>query len=215
MRVPQAQFEDREPIPESLYLGGIYSIIEIGTQSSPDPRYKDNRQVIFTWELPSIMETWNEGEPERPASISAFYNFVIAQTKAGVKSKLLKLIESLAYRSLTHEEQVNFDTDRLLGVWGQLQVIHHINTAGIKKAKVDNVMPIMKGTPVPNLINPQITWSIDNLSHPRDVEALAVPDWIKKLIRSSHEFQAMSGIRSGHTDRQSPEDADTDDAPWD
>jgi len=212
LTAPSVENESHEPIPEDVYIAALYSLIDIGTQTSNNPQYPDRRQVVLTWEIPSIMQIWKEDGPEEPAAISAFYNFVMFQSTNGSQSNLLKMVNSWRGKELTKEERPKFQFDRLLGQWCQLQVMHHTKKSGDVIAKVQQVMKLVKGMPHPEqLHNPKLIWSINNLDPNKDLESQLppVPEWQAKLICKSQEFQAIlqqqeqAGGRENHS-------ADTD-----
>ena len=75
----------------------------------------------------------------------------------------------------------------------------------------------MKGMQVPDLINPQMVFSVTNF----DQEAFdSFPDFIKDKIQSSNEYKAVSLNASGNAlGKPEPESAEfgdisEDDLPW-
>jgi len=205
---PESKNEDREPIPEDIYIAALYSFLDIGTQTSANPQYSDKRQVVLTWEIPSIMQVWQEDGPEEPAAISAFYNFSMFTSRTGAKSNLLKMVNGWRGKELSKDEAAKFTFDRLLGQWCQLQVMHHTKQSGDVIARVGGVMKLVKGMPHPQALhNPTIIWSINQLDPNKDLESQLppVPEWQANMIRNSQEFQAMlqqqeqAGGRENHS----------------
>lgn len=168
-----------EPIPSGLNHGVCYGIIDVGTQPSGNPQFKDSRKVIFLFELPEERITI-EGK-DLPRGTSATFTLSL-----GDKSKLRPALESWRGRPFTPEELNGFDITKVLGANAYLNITHVVK--GDKTyANITTINPLPKGIQKKTAENKLISWSIEDQKGPI-VPPEGIPEWIKARIMASKEY---------------------------
>lgn len=127
--------------------GRCYSIIELGTQVSEwEGQRTEKYQVLISWELP----TQDPMEDGRLRSISKFYTLSLSDT-----ANLTKDLTSWRGKAFTAEEKEGFDIEKLLGVPAMLSLVEKKG-----KVRVDAVMGLPKGTPMPEQSNDSVVFEL-------------------------------------------------------
>ena len=175
----------REVIPQGLYLSVCCAVFDVGTQDLVfEGHHKDVHQVIIVWELPECRMTIEaEGKKiEIPRVISR--TFTLTWDNRG---HLRKLLESWRGQAFTKEQiEANFDLGNLVGVAGQLQVLHN-EKDGNTYANVDVVLPMPKGIARPEGERKTRFFSLEE---DIDIDTLRdVPNWIVEKIKASKEYR--------------------------
>lgn len=172
--------------PAGTFLARVVRVIYIGTiKTSYMGEEKEVPKLQITWELPTEMHTFKEGEPERPFVISQEYTHSM-----GAKSNLRPITESIIGTKLSDEEAYGFDHDELLGIPCQVTIIHDEKESGTWE-KVTSVSPLLKGITCPPQVNPSKVLSFEKWD-----EGMfnALPQFIKNKIISSKEYKEMKEI---------------------
>jgi len=170
--------------PAGTHLGRCIWVIDLGTQDgSYEGVPNSNRKLMLTFELPEEKEIFKEGGKPEPFVIN-----VERTLSLGEKASLRADLESWRGQPFTEDELLGFDVSKLAGVPCILSVIHKTSTKGKTYAKVTTISKIMKGTVCPPQINDKIIYSVEDR---HNTTFLALPEWIRKKIEKSHEFQAM------------------------
>lgn len=110
------------PVPQGNHLGRCYRVIDLGTQTTNfQGKTRKARKVMLSWELFGEDE---HGDPlttddGRPLMISKRYTLSLNE-KASLRADL----ESWRGRAFTEDELAGFDLEKLLGVYGLINVKH-------------------------------------------------------------------------------------------
>jgi hypothetical protein len=163
---------DFQQCPVGSHVAICVELIDLGTQHGEYQGKPNTRnQVVIRWETPS--ETMEDGQP---FLVSAFFT-----NSLGEKATLRPILESWRGRAFTPEELASFDLQAILGKPCLISVIH--NEKG--KAKVNAVMQLPKGTPVPPVHNKLKSFWINEW----DSAAFeALPEFFKAKIMESDEY---------------------------
>lgn len=173
-----------EPIPAGSYAARCYSMIQIGTnEENIMGKTKRLHKVRITWELPTEMKVFKEGDPEKPLVISKEFTLSMH-----VKSNLRKFLESWRGKSFTEEQSEAFDITMLLGKSCLLSVIHTVAKNNNTYAEVSGVNLLPSEMQCPDQINKTQELSYDKWNQ-KLFESL--PDFIKNKIISSDEYKEM------------------------
>jgi hypothetical protein len=174
-----------EPIPAGTYVARCYSMIHMGTiKESYMGEEKYVNKVRLTFELPTELKVFKEENGEQPQVISKEFTLSL-----GDKSNLRAFLNSWRGKALTEEECKSFDIAVLAGKACTLSIIHKTSkVSGKTYADISSIGGVMKGMQVPDLINPQMVFSVSNFDQ---VAYDSFPDFIKEKIASSQEYQAI------------------------
>lgn len=174
-----------EPIPAGTYLARCYSMIHMGTvKESYMGEEKFVNKVRLTFELPTELKVFKEENGEQPQVISKEFTLSL-----GDKSNLRAFLNSWRGKALTEEECKSFDIAVLAGKACTLSIIHKTSkVSGKTYAEIASIGGVMKNMHVPDLINPQMVFSVNNFDQ---VAFDSFPDFIKEKIASSQEYQAL------------------------
>lgn len=170
-------------VSEGVHVAVCVGVWELGTQHSPIFD-KDMKKVLIMWEVPD--ETIKIEEEEKPLVISKIYTASLKQN-----ANLRQDLEAWRGKAFTDEELANgFDLRQILGKGCQIQIIHQPSKTGDKiYANITGIMTLPKGVKTPTPQNKPIYYEIETEEIPE-----GTPEWIKKMIMSSKEFQARKGI---------------------
>jgi len=144
---------------------------------------KTLNKVWISWEIPTELKEFKQGEGEKPYVINEEFNLSMNE-----KATLRKFLESWRGKQFTDDEAKSFDVTKLLGVPCMVSIVHKTSAAGKTFAKISNVSPVMKGFTVPAQINPSTELNYDNFDG-HLFESL--PEFIRKKIESSIEYKKM------------------------
>lgn len=172
-----------EQIQAGSYVARCYQMLHIGTIPSEWKGEAKLRNLVrITFELPSELKVFKEGQEPKPVAISAEYTLSL-----GEKSKLRPVLEGWRGKKFTEEEAKDFDVSKLLGVPAMIGVMH--NEKGY--AEIASISGLPKGVECPAQINPSQIFDYDENF---DIELLEkLPEFIKKKIKSSIEYQKQMG----------------------
>lgn len=155
--------ERTPPLEEGVYEAVCTGLIDLGRQYSKQfDKYND--QVRLVWDV--LGETVKFGDKEVPRQVFADLTVSLDE-----KSNLRKLLQSWRGKAFTSEELKGFDLRNVLGVGGQVQIIHKPTDRGTY-GKVNTVIPLPKGKKAPQLsttvfdMNDESTYPVfDTLPH--------------------------------------------------
>lgn len=200
-----------EPIAAGTYVARCYSMVHMGTvKESYMGEDKNVNKVRLTFELPTEMKVFKEENGEQPQVISKEFTLSL-----GDKSNLRAFLNSWRGKALTEDECKSFDIAVLAGKACTLSIIHKTSkVSGKTYADISSIGGVMKGMQVPDLINPQMVFSVSNFDQ---VAFDSFPDFIKDKIVSSQEYQAI--LKTSPVIQDAPADAEfgeisEDDLPW-
>lgn len=168
---------DFEKVPPGTHLGVCFRLIELGTQHDEyEGEVTTRLKLLVSWELPG--ELMADG---RPFAVSRFYTNSLHERAA-----LRKDLESWRGRAFTKTELEGFDLAQILGKPCLVAVTH--TPSG--REKVNAVLALPKGTPVPTLSNTPQAFFLDEWD---DAVFETLPKGIKAIIQKSDEYKAMKG----------------------
>lgn len=200
-----------EPIAAGTYVARCYSMIHMGTiKESYMGEEKFVNKVRLTFELPTELKVFKEENGEQPQVISKEFTLSL-----GDKSNLRAFLNSWRGKALTEDECKAFDIAVLAGKACTLSIIHKTSkVSGKTYAEIASIGGVMKGMQVPDLINPQMVFSVNNFDQ---VAYDSFPDFIKEKIASSQEYQAI--VKTSPVIQDAPENVEfgeisEDDLPW-
>lgn len=172
------------PVPAGTYAARCFSMVHIGTITENVKGIdKVMNKVRISWELPTELKEFKEGEGEKPYVVSKDFTLSLFE-----KATLRKFLDSWRGKGLTEDEAKSFDVSRLLGVPCMLAIAHKTSAGGKLYAEVTSVSPVMKGLTVPPQINSTFVLDYDNFSF----DAFnTLPEFIRKKMESSAEYKNM------------------------
>ncbi len=174
-----------EPVPAGNHVARCIGLIHIGTipvTFQGDTKYMN--KVRLTFELPTELKEFKEGEGERPYSISGEYTLSLHEN-----ATLRALLESWRGKKFTEDELATFDIEKLVGKPCMVNVVH-TEKNGKTYANIAGISPVPKGMQVPDQINPSKVLLYDKWD--QDVFD-SLPDFLKEKIKSSDQYQNMMG----------------------
>ena len=184
---------DFEPTPAGLYHTICYGVIDIGTRTKEyQGNEYDAHELVIIWEIPECrIEVEKDGESlDLPRVISKRYTLSLSP-----KSNLFKDLVTWRGKQFTDKELEGFDLSKLLGVNCQLNVIHTKKNDKIY-ANVGNIVPAPKDSNgkarKDKAENDLLYFSFEDMA--TDIPE-TMPDWIKKLIQESHEWNLLNDTK--------------------
>ncbi len=150
-------------------------------EGKPTESYK----VRVTWELPTELHTFKEGEPEKPYVVSKEMSFSM-----GKKSTLRPMVEGIIGTTLSDEEAYGFNLDSILGLPCLLSITHKEGKSGVF-VSVNTATPLIKGVQCPPQVNPTKVLSYDSWNQ-EYFDTL--PPFIKEKIESTPEYRKLKGL---------------------
>jgi hypothetical protein len=183
---------DIAPLSAETHHGVCYSIVDIGTQPSNNPKFRAKHQVIISWEIPNErIDLEVNGEMKNlPRAISKTLTLSLSP-----KSTMRPLLESWRGRPFTEAELDGFDLKNILGANALVSVVHTPPKDGKVYANVASVAKLMKGMAVMKGELPQMFFDMDTIKGKFSLPP-SIPDWIKAKIMQSEEWNARMG--DGH-----------------
>lgn len=173
-----------QPLDAGTYPARCISMVHVGTVVEQIMGMeKTLNKVWISWEIPTELKEFKQGEGEKPYVISREFTLSMHE-----KATLRKFLESWRGKHFTDDEAKSFDITKLLGIACMISVTHKTSASGKTFAEISNVSPVMKGFTVPNQFNPSIELNYDNF-----VNELfqRLPEFIRKKIESSVEYKKM------------------------
>ncbi|MDJ0503787.1 MAG: hypothetical protein PX635_00865 [Nostocales cyanobacterium LE14-WE12] len=197
-----------KPIEPGTYLARAYQMIHIGTiQEEFNGEKKIHNKIRITWELPTELKQFKEGEPERPLVISKEFTLSMHE-----KATLRAYLKSWRGKDFTEDEAKSFDVTKLLGVACMISVTNK-ESKGKLYAEISGVSPVMKGITVPPQVNKTMEFNYDNF----DMEVFKTfPDFLRTKMESSLEFKAISDAiySKEHENKITAMEHDNEDLPF-
>lgn len=199
---------DYENPSPGTYSAVCYKIVDVGTQEKayPGKPSKQAREVYIFWELESRMQDGRR--------FSVFSNYTLSTFKTSNLRKLLNnwmgLNPTTKINGLTDEEADSFEMQRLLGAPCIAKLVtsktdpDKVYMAGSGEAvsrlekKLWPVMPPIKPE------NETVFFSLDPLEYD-ELTFHALPDWLKKKIIQSPEYDAIKTARQAPILAQDPD----------
>lgn len=199
-----------QPIESGTYPARCYSMIHIGTiEEEFNGEKKRQNKVRITWELPTELKEFKEGEGQKPYVMSKEFTLSLHE-----KSTLRAFLKSWRGKDFTDDEAKAFDVTKLLGVPCMISV-GQTEKNGKTYANVNSVSPLLKGYTMPSQINPTFELNYDNFT----IEAFnSLPEFIREKMKRSEEFakiaNALEAIDEEKKGIDSPVDNQNDNLPF-
>lgn len=195
-----------EPVPEGNYIARCISMVHIGeVMDTFQGESKLTNKVRITWELPTELKVFKEGEPERPYTIGKEFTLSLNE-----KATLRKFLESWRGKAFTDDEAKSFDVSKLLDVACMLNIIHKVSKTGKTYAEIASVAKMPKGVECPERYNKLQLFSYEPFEQWRFDE---LPEWLKDKVKQSIQYQAV--MTPGHTQAAPATDQEvTEDLPF-
>lgn len=173
---------ERALAPAGNHVARCYSIIDLGSHTQ-DGKFgvRTQRLIRISWELPDEQHTFQQERGPEPFAVHLMVNFTV-----GLKSRLLKLLESWKGKALSDAELDDFELKALLGKACMVSVVHAVNGDNTY-ANVDSVTPVPKKMEVPEQVNKSIYYEIEL---GRNEIFKSLPDWMKEMIEKCNEWKA-------------------------
>jgi hypothetical protein len=179
-----------DPIPADTHQMVCYGVVDEGTQVSEyQGKQKKNYKIRIFWECPSErIDIEKDGKTVNlPRVISKEYTLSL-----GEKANLRKDLVSWRGRDFTEQELEAFNLEDLIGANCLIQIVHKEKNGKIF-ANIASIAKLMKGMA---RLNPESeTIVYDMQRHGTDVPK-QTPDWVRKIIEASPEFQAIARAQS-------------------
>jgi hypothetical protein len=122
-----------KPAPAGLHQGVLCDVIDHGMVET---QWGEKHKVTLRWQLA-------DGDGDEPYYVQKRYTNSLHE-----KAVLRHDLESWRGKEFTGAELAGFDLEKLLGVNGQILVVHKKGTDGVRVwANVQTLMPLGKGTP--------------------------------------------------------------------
>lgn len=120
-------------VPEGIHKAVIYSVVELGTQTINSAQYgeQQKKQVLLSFEIPSITKVFDKDKGEQAVAISKTYTLSLHE-----KSRLREVAEAVLGRKMTEAEADEHDTKDFIGGNVMLTIEHnnwYANIKGISK----------------------------------------------------------------------------------
>ena len=171
--------------PAGSFPARVTRIIYLGTikgeyKGVPNESFK----VSITWELPTKLHVFKEGEAEKPFVVSKMFSHSM-----GKKSSLRPVIEGMLGVSFTDDEAYGFDLDDILGQVCLVGIAHKDTPDG-KRAEIKSFSQLPEGLIVPAAINASKILSYEKF----DKELfMTLPNWMKEEMEKTPEYQKLFG----------------------
>lgn len=147
-----ANSKEFETVPEGVYVGRCYKVIDLGTQAVTYAGVESYKRLVrVTWELLGG-DLMIDG---RPFSISKTYTQSLNE-----KANLAKDLVAWRGKPFSEEEKKDFYLKNVLGTYCQIQVLHKQRSDGDGFYPIVNAIMKYTGQPIP-AVNDDIFWDFD------------------------------------------------------
>lgn len=172
---------DFTPAPQGLWHGVCVDVVDKGIVKSQ--LYKPRHMIQIRWVV--------DADPPMPDGRPYIVARMFGYTLAGDNNKLRPFLEAWRGKAFTKEELEGFDPEKLLGVCGQIQIIHN-ESKGNTYANVQAVLPL-----------------------PRGAEKIAIPaDYIRQEERERREALEKNPNGNDHSNEDGEFEPQDDDIPF-
>lgn len=192
---PESTFEKAPP---GIHIARCFKLVDIGLQKKTYQGQDKGEQqkIMVTWELLGE-DRMADGEP---FTHSEFYWMTL-----GDKAKLRQHIEAWRGKTLSDDEAMAFDISKLLGAYCQLNLVESVD--GDKTyINLASIVPLPKGFPKPEGINPIVTFDMDN---PDMTVFEGFSDKMKEMLKGSRSWYANRDAKPVAAGHELPEDETT------
>ncbi len=164
------------PVDGGTYPAICVGIIDLGEQLNDyNNRKSYEDHVLFIWELPNV--TIEIDGEKKPRWVSKEYNAVLSE-----RSNLSKMLTS--WRGVEPPDE--FDLPQMIGEAALIQVVVKEKQNGELKNDITGVMGFINGVPKPQTETELLLFNMDEWN---DEIFEKLPDWVKKRIMKSTQYQ--------------------------
>jgi hypothetical protein len=171
-----------ELVPQDQHVARCVMITDIGTQPSDNPKYAAKHQCILGFEMPKVLQVFDEEKGEEPAMLSKFFTVSLHE-----KSNLRVQLENWRGRAFTEQELEGFDIESVIGAPCMLQVIHKQGQDGSVKAVINTIMKLPQGLTCDSQYNHSRIFTLQDSTFEDFQKA---PEWIQGRCKVSPEYRA-------------------------
>ena len=171
-------------VPAGTHIARCYSMIHIGTGVEMYMgKEKIQNKVRITFELPTELMEFKDGEGKKPMTISKDFTLSMYE-----KANLRKVLEGWRGKGFTEDEAKAFNVAVLIGKPCMVTVVHQAKKDGSGSyATINSISGLPKGFDCPPQINPSFEWSYENFDEAR---FNTIPDYIKDKMKLTNEYKA-------------------------
>lgn len=186
----QPEKQERELVRSGTHAAYLYRVIYLGTQKRVfEGKEIQSQKVWIDFELPKEVVEYEDKDTKEKKSfvrtVGAEYTLSLSE-----KGKLLPMLQGWLGRSLTSDELQGFDVCTLLGKPAFVTIAHQVAKNGATYANIASVAPVMEGYQMPAQVNKNIEIGKEQWG---DADFHSLPEFIRKKIEESNEYQLMVG----------------------
>lgn len=172
-------------VPAGTYVARCYSMVQIGTiEEEYLGQKKEMNKVRITWELPTELKEFKQGDGEKPYSVSKDFTLSMYE-----KANLRKFLEGWRGKGFSEEEAKSFDITALLGKPCMISIIHKVSKQNKPYAEISSVTSLPKGIVCPDQVNKNFEFSF----HPFEKDKFdKLPEWLQNKIKTSKEYKLLN-----------------------
>ena len=158
-REPKSEYQQA---PEGLHTAVCIDVVDLGLVQS---EFGTKHKVQIRWAVEEQDDNWRQFYVSRRFTLSLHQ-----------KSALRQALEMWRGRKFTAKELEGFDLEKLLGVGGQVQIVHNARPNGQVYADVQAAIPLAKGQPKPGMPADYVRMQDREAQRHVDVEPAIVDD---------------------------------------
>lgn len=158
-----------------VYVGICIGVVDLGEQYSELYKNYQNK-VQLVWEFPT--ETIEVEGKQEPRQLSK--EFSVSTSKKGSLRGFLG-----AWNGKTYSDEEFGEVD-LFEQIGKACMVNVVTSESGEYSKVESVMPLIKGMPVPESKTEPIRWDMDAWD---DELFKKLPEWVQDKIKKSTQYQ--------------------------
>ena len=177
MRIKDKAKPKLPAIEGGVYLGLCIGAIDLGEQYSELFKRYSNK-VLYVFEFPT--ETVEVDGKQEPRQLSKEFNI-----SASKKASLRTFLASWNGKNYSDEE---FEEVELFDQLGKACMVNVVVSENGEYSKIESVMPLMKGMPVPESKTEYIRWDMDAWD---DELFKKLPEWAQEKIKKSTQYQKL------------------------
>jgi hypothetical protein len=179
-------------VPEGLHKARCIQMVHIGTYNKPyQGKDRSVNEVRITWELPTELNVFKEGEAPRPFTISQTYTLSLNE-----KANLRKMLEGWRGKKFEEGEVKAFDISVLVSKPCMLQVVHETKKGTTDKyANIQNVIKLdgAKYGECPAQVNESLTFSYQLPMEEFKTRFAKLSEKMQTLLQKTKEYKEKVG----------------------
>lgn len=181
----KAPAQKSQSVDEGNYIARVCRIVYMGTVEGEYKGEKNSAyKVSLTWELPTELKVWKEGEDAKPVLVSKIYTLSM-----GKKASLRPIVEGIE-KGMTDAEAAEYDIDDLLGKVCLLNVTYGLSETGKEKQNIAT-SKLIKGMSAPEPITKATILSYESWNE--DLYQ-SLPQFMKDDMSKTVEYKLVKGL---------------------